>query len=473
MRRALAAVVGLLAIAGAFARSAEAAPVRIDVRNNSYEPAEVRVAHGATVSWMLREGNHTVTSDVKGFDSGAMTSGKPFSFTAPARDITLYYHCRVHGAAGDGKRWGSGMVGRIIVGAGSPEPPTPRDVQVRPVPSKQWPSFAGALRDLRPDERYRVDLAPGTYRGVDLTPASLGFRERPAPRFELTIRGLGARPRDVFFTGGETGLSLSVDGVHLQNVAFRAQRFAGVFVRDVDRWSIDDVVIERTGRYGVWLDGATHGRVRRVSVSGGSVAGVAIGGCDECDVIVDSVTVAGSRQGLVGTGAGSLVVRGSTFTGNGVGIALRSDGVGGTAHRGAHLYLNTFRDNTRTHEAGAGDVASDLPVGAGIWIDGGGFDVIERNDFAGHSYGVVLTGPSFDSRIDDNVSSGASEADVAWDGIGKGVCLEGNLAPDGSPATSMPPAAEVLYGCDLPATAGIPFPLVTATVLAWGLGVRG
>lgn len=466
MRRALALCVTLVALVSA--TPADAAPIRIDVRNNRYEPADIRVPRGGRVSWTLREGNHTVTSDVRAFDSGAMSSGKPFSFTAPARDVTLYYHCRVHGAAGDGKRWGSGMVGRIVVGAGSPEPPTPPDVEVRSVPSKRWPSFARALRDLRPDERYRVDLEPGTYRGVDLTLASLGFRERPARRFELTIRGRGKRPADVVFSGGETGLSLSLDGVHLENLAFRAQRFAGVFIRDVDRWSLDDVVVQRAGRYGVWLDDATHGRVRRVSVSGAEVAGVAIGGCTECDVLVDSLTVTDSRQGLVSTGGGSLVIRGSTFARNGGGITLRPDGIGGAAHRGAHIYLNTFRDNTRVGDASTSDPA----VGAGVWIDGGAFDVIERNDFSGHSYGVVLTGPSSASRVERNVSSGAAEADVAWDGIGSDVCFAGNLARDGQPASTSPPGAETLYGCDLPATVGVPFPVVTATVLGWRLGLR-
>ena len=470
MRRTLASVLVVAALA--VVAPAEAAPVRVDVRNNRYEPADLHVAHGATVSWTLREGNHTVTSDAKAFDSGAMSSGKAFSFTAPARDVTLYYHCRVHGAAGDGKRWGSGMVGRIVVGAGSPEPPPPPDVEVRSVPSRRWPTVARALRDLRPDERYRVDLRPGSYRGIDLTPASLGFRERPSPRFELAIRGRGARPSDVVFAGGETGLSLSVDGVHLENIAFRSQRFAGVFIKDVDRFSLDDVVVERPGRYGVWLDGATHGRVRRVSVAGAQAAGIAIGGCTECDVLVDSVSIADSRQGLVGTGAGSLVVRGSTFARNGVGIALRSDGVAGAAHRGAHIFLNTLRDNTRRFASSPSDVGGDLPVGAGIWIDGGAFDVIERNDLAGHSFGVVLTGPSASSRVTDNVVSGSTDADVAWDGLGTDVCFARNLARDGTSATSMPPGAETIYACDLPATVGVPFPLVTATVLARGLGVR-
>jgi nitrous oxidase accessory protein NosD len=274
------------------------------------------------------------------------------------------------------------------------------------------------------------------------------------------------------FGGGETGLSLSVDGAHPENVAFRAQRFAGVFIRDVDRWSIDDVVVERPGRYGVWLDGATHGRLRRVSVSGAQVAGIAIGGCTECDVLVDSVSVATSRQGLVGTGAGSLVVRGSTFARNGVGIALRSDGPTGAAHRGAHIYLNTFRDNTRAFEATPSDITGDLPVGAGVWIDGGAFDVIERNDLAGHSFGVVLTGPSAASRVSDNVVSGSTDADVAWDGLGTDVCFAANLERTGGAASSMPAGAETIYRCDLPATVGVPFPLVDATLLARALGVH-
>jgi nitrous oxidase accessory protein NosD len=428
------------------------------------------------VTWRLSEGRHTVTSDVaKRFDSGAMESaGKTFTFRTPRTDVTLYYHCRIHGIGGDGQRWGSGMVGRIIVGNGSPAPKVPPDVDVRRVPSKSWPSLDRALTGLDRDRRYRIDLAPGTYRSRDITPASLAFREPPTPRFELMLRGAGARPGDVVFKGGDTGIGVSIDGLRIENVTFSGQTFAGVFIRAIDRWSVDDVVVTKPGLYGIWVDDGTHGRIRRVSVSGAHVAGIAVRGCAECDLLVDSVSIDRSLQGLSASGAGALVVRGSTFRRNGVGIALKNAYDSGTIHRGSHILVNTFRDNTdRSIEAPAFGPEKDMPVGAGVWIDGGSFDVVERNDLAGHSFGVVLTGPNESSRVTGNTISRSSEADVGWDGLGTNVCFGGNASPSGEAVTAMPGVAQDVYACDLPATVGVPYPPVTATVMAWGLAVLG
>jgi plastocyanin/nitrous oxidase accessory protein NosD len=474
MKRAGALAVGILLLAQPVGAAEQTN--RVEIRNNVYAPADVHVARGEKVQWTLAEGRHSVTSDSpKGFDSGVIESvGKTFTISAPRTDVTLYYHCRIHGTAGDGDHWGSGMVGRIVVGEGSPPPPPPPGEEVRAVPSRRWPTLVKALDGLAPDGRYRIELASGTYRSTDVTQASLGFRDRPGPGFDVTIHGAGSRPTDVVFDGGQTGFAMSVDGLHLENVSFNKQKFAALYLRGADRWSVDDVMISRPGRYGIWLDGATHGRVRRTSISSARIAGISVRGCEDCDLLVDTVTVEDSLQGLEALGAGALVVRGSTFVENGVGVALKASLSDASPQRGAQLLLNSFFDNTnRRIKAPAVGPDKDLPVGAGVWIDGGSFDVVEHNEFDGHSFGVVLTGPSYSSRVVNNVLSDSVEADVAWDGVGANVCFAHNLAPDGSRATAMPPVAQDIYGCGLPATVGMPFPLVTATVLAWGLGVSG
>ena len=467
--RLLAALVGLAVFAAPTTALAQQAGTRVQVQNNVYTPADVRVAKGEVVSWTLLEGKHSVSSDLaKWFDSGVMErSGQGYTFRAPRTDVTIYYHCRVHGFAGDGTTWGSGMVGRIVVGAGSKPPRIAPDVDVRRVPSKRWPSIDRALTGLKPDGKYRVELKRGRYAPIDVTLARVGFRTRPAPRFELTIRGTGG----VVFEGGDTGLSMSIDGIRIENVTFRRQRFASIFIRDVDRWSVDDVAISSPGRYGVWVDNAPHGRIRRTSIAGASVAGIALGGCRDCDVVVDSVTVSRSLQGLSLLGGGSVVVRGSTFRDNGVGIALKASVGDGRSQRGADVLLNTFRRNMNRSIAGPGlGPERDLPVGAGVWIDGGSFDVVRGNDFDGHSFGVVITGPAYATQVRNNTLTRSVEADVAWDGFGADVCFGGNVSPRGASASTMPPGAQDAYSCALPATAGIPFPLVTALVLAWGAG---
>ncbi len=459
------ALFGVLVVL-ARATHAAAAPSEVQIRNNVFAPVDVRVPHGQSVRWRLAEGRHTVTSDRKGFDSGELKSaGQTFTFVAPRADITIYYHCRVHGFAGDGGDWGSGMVGRIVVGAGSLERRSASDVEVRRVPSRAWPTLDGSLRGLKRDRKYLVELGRGTYGSRDLTAASLGFRAAPSARFELTLRGAGTRPTDVVFEGGSSGLGMSVDGLAVENVSFRGQSFAALFVRDTDRWSVDDVIVSKPGRYGVWVENAYHGRIRRVSVSGARVAGISVSSCGECDLLVDSVTVSRNLQGVSALHAGTIVVRGSTFIRNGVGLALKGS-------TGAHVLVNTFRDNTnREISPPQFGPEKDLPVGAGVWIDGGGFSVVERNDFVGHSFGVVLTGPNVNSRVKGNTLTKSVEADVAWDGVGGNVCFGDNVTPKGEAATAMPTVAQQIYACELPATVGVPYPVVTATVLGWGLGV--
>lgn len=468
----LAVVVALAVLGGAFARADAAPPRTIQIRNNVFAPADVRVEPGERVTWTLAEGRHTVTSDVgRRFDSGVMErAGQAFSFTAPRTDVTIFYHCRIHGIGGEGDRWGSGMVGRVIVGKGSPAPVAASGVETRRVPSKRWPTLPASLASLEPDGRYRVELAPGTYRPIDITAGGLGFEDAPDDRFELSIRGGGRRPSDVTFEGAES-LGMSVDGLRIENVSFRGQRFAAVFVRGIDRWSIDDIDVGGGAAHGVWIEDAYHGRVRRASISGAKVAGIAVRGCGDCDLLVDSVTVQRSLQGISAVGAGALVIRGSVFRDNGVGVALKASLGDGRLHRGADISLNTFRNNTRRPaDALVPGADRDLPVGAGVWIDGGAFDTVHRNDFEGHSFGVAITGPSHSSRVVANTVSGSREADVAWDGMGWDVCFADNDEPDGAPGTSMPPAAQDVYACALPATVGIPYPLVTATLLGWGTG---
>jgi plastocyanin len=471
VKRALTvAVVGLL-IAGA-APGAGAASAEIQIRNNVFAPSDIRAEPGQRITWTLAEGRHTVTSDAaKRFDSGVMErAGESFSFTVPRADVTIFYHCRIHGIGGEGERWGSGMVGRIIVGKGSPVPTVASGIETRRVPSKRWPTLSAGLASLERDGRYRIELARGTYRPVDITPARLGFADGPDERFELTIRGGGRRPTDVVFSGAES-LGMSVDGVRVENVSFRRQRFAAIFVRGIDRWSIDDVVIADGASHGVWIENAYRGRVRRASISGAKVAGISVRGCDECDLLIDSVMVQRSLQGLSAIGAGALIVRGSVFRDNGVGIAMKAALGDAALHRGADISLNTFRNNDR-RISGAPEpgLDRDLPVGAGVWIDGGAFDVVHQNDFDGHSFGVVLTGASRSSRVVGNTVRGSAEADLAWDGMGWNVCFADNTAPDGAAGTSMPPAAQDVYACALPTTVGVPYPLVTATLLGWGTG---
>lgn len=84
---------------------------QVVMQNISFQPKEIRVKVGATVTWSNRDGfGHTVTAGTRGspsglFDSGNVGSGDTFSFTFQEPG-TYNYFCSIH----------PGMDGVVIVG---------------------------------------------------------------------------------------------------------------------------------------------------------------------------------------------------------------------------------------------------------------------------------------------------------------------------------------------------------------------
>ena len=74
-----------------------AGPCVVDIREFAFEPIELRVRAGTTVTWTNREQqvSHTSTSDGPGWDSGILAPGQSFSrtFSAAGR---FPYHCEPH-----------------------------------------------------------------------------------------------------------------------------------------------------------------------------------------------------------------------------------------------------------------------------------------------------------------------------------------------------------------------------------------
>jgi plastocyanin len=73
-----------------------ASPCVVDIRDFRFEPAELRVPAGATVTWTNRGAvAHTSTSDGAGWDSGNIAPGASYS-RAFATAGSLPYHCEPH-----------------------------------------------------------------------------------------------------------------------------------------------------------------------------------------------------------------------------------------------------------------------------------------------------------------------------------------------------------------------------------------
>jgi plastocyanin len=77
----------------------------VEIRSMSFQPANVQVTAGTTVTWTNNDGvNHTVASDTGVFDSGTMPDGDTYSYTFDTVG-SFPYHCAIH----------PGMRGSVVV----------------------------------------------------------------------------------------------------------------------------------------------------------------------------------------------------------------------------------------------------------------------------------------------------------------------------------------------------------------------
>ncbi len=461
MRGTRAALAGLLAAAALGASvPATAATVTVEVANNTFTPQQARVEVGDTIRWNVVEGEHTVSANDGRFDFTPVNEGDEVEWTF-TEDETVYYRCKIHAE----------MFGVIEVGEGSPPPPDGGGFsEVRRVcrdecAEDEWEDFEAALLTAPP--RALIELEPGVYtEHVVLQIAG------------VVLRGVGETPAEVVIDGDDErldGVIMFGTDLGLEHLTVTGGAVNGVRVEESEDFRIRDVVADGNGATGVLIERSHRGLVADTVARAHPNAGFRAAGCPECDTRFEGVFAEGNFTGLEADDAGSLVVRESTFTDNGTGIALRSTWIAGDTldedapQRGSHVYRNTITANTNT-EVGAPPFSATMPLrtGSGIWINAGSFNVIEDNVIDEHLYGVAITGllgPSSSNEVIGNTITGSSAADVGWDGIGLGTCFAGNAGADGAAISSHPAAAETIYDCGLPATAGIPFPLVDAMIL--------
>ena len=132
MARAFTARIGGVALGAVLALgvvgSVLAAEESVTIENFAFDPADLTVSVGDTVTWSNKDtAAHTATGDGGAFDTGTIASGAAKSVTF-SKAGTFTYHCRIHPA----------MTGRIVVraatggGSGATTPPT--DTAPRPEP---------------------------------------------------------------------------------------------------------------------------------------------------------------------------------------------------------------------------------------------------------------------------------------------------------------------------------------------------
>src|SRR5437667_10629606 len=71
----------------------------VSISNFQFTPKVVRIKAGGTVTWVVKEGNHTVNADDGSFESPALAAGQKFShqFSSPG---TYKYYCSFHVSKG-------------------------------------------------------------------------------------------------------------------------------------------------------------------------------------------------------------------------------------------------------------------------------------------------------------------------------------------------------------------------------------
>jgi plastocyanin len=440
----------VVAVLSAGAPPAHAATTHhVRVQDNGFTPSVLAIEPGDTVIWTAMETQHTVTADDGRFDfhpGRSLDQGEqvPWRFDAVEE---VRYHCRIHGAAG-----GQGMAGLIRVGT-----PPPPDVPDQPV--VVVPDDVASLRDAAAgaEPGTSVLVRPGVYtEAVVVTVPG------------LEIQGLGEDPSAVVIDGGDSrdvGITVAAGGVRVANLTVIRHRRSGIRIADVAGGSVADTLLRANGLYGIEAIGVTGLAVRTVQAQGHGIAGIGLRDCDACGTRIDGAQLQNNAAAVAAAAATGLVVRDSDIRGNAVGVVLRDVS-------GAQVTGNTLADNAATTVWVASVFSNPEPAtGVGVWLHGGKDNVVSANAISGHTYNVAITGAAVTHRITDNTVSEAEHADLGVDAVAVGHCVSGNEGPAGAEPSSDPPQVQTLYDCGRPATAGVPYPVVTANLALHALRV--
>ncbi len=245
------------------------------------------------------------------------------------------------------------------------------------------------------------------------------------------------------------------------------------------------------GGYGLFAGHAVDGFFKHVYASGMNDSGLYVGGCRDCHALVQDAIAERNALGWSSTNAGGhMIVEGSTFRDNSVGIAPDSepdsdkpppqDGACNSASNRAALPTisstqisrctifrhNLIEDNGNLSTPANSDILG-APWGVGVILGGDYGDLIENNTIRGNpTFGVlVLERPdpfppesdtvyfqSSGNRISDNRFAGnATQSGTADIGLEGGVfgtqnsvnnCFSGNAF-----TSSIPAGIEGTWGC--------------------------
>ena len=291
----------------------------------------------------------------------------------------------------------------------------------------------------------RIVLAAGTYAGGYVVPAG---------KHDITIAGAD---RNAVVLDGEdkrdNGIVVRADGVSLLNMTAHNFVDNAFYWQGADRFRASYLTAWNVLGYGIYVEDGRTGTVDNDYVSGAADAAYYVGECKPCDATIANVVATRSAVGYSGTNASGVVIRDSTWTGNGAGILPNTYANEGVPPQAG----NVITGNTVTN-SGRVRVPIHTPLsgffGIGIAIAGGNQNTIRDNRVTGSErYGIAIFSTArfitFNpaareprprwrargNRVIENDVSGSGRADLALAaGAGPNNCFTGNTVGRALPA---------------------------------------
>lgn len=423
----------------------------ITMKDNFFEPAELRIPVGASVTFVnAGEAPHNAVasngswSTESAFGSLIMLAGDETTLTFDEPGVSPYY-CTFHGTA-----QGAGMYATLIVGDETvveevepvAAPERAGESVTRHVPA-DYPTIQSAVDAAAPGDLVLIE--PGVYREqVNVSTPNLVIRG--TDRNAVIIDSEFQRDHGIFIAGA--------DGVAVENLTVQSARINGLFWTNVTGYRASYVTAIDASVYGIYAFDSTDGLFEYSYASGSRDSGFYIGQCDPCNAVIDHVISEYNALGYSGTNASrQIFLLNSIWRNNGVGIVpntLDSE------------LLPPVKEVTIMGNAVYNNGRMDVPMRAGEWpINGNGIalmgnkrSLVERNRITNHWNNGIYVAPMLDDNfyssdeniIRNNVVEGSGRADLALGGpAGPGNCFQGNDA-----ATSMPPGLSTLLSCNGP-----------------------
>jgi parallel beta helix pectate lyase-like protein len=285
------------------------------------------------------------------------------------------------------------LAAAALAGCGGDSGWTARDVP------REYPTIQAAVDAANPGDLVRI--APGIYHEQVVVPDT---------KHDLVLRGTD-RNR-VVLDGDDghryDGIAVHADGVAVENLTVRGFGSNGVLFTPAPHdkpplkgWRASYVTATNNGLHGIDALDARGGTIDHVWASGHGEAGLRVGRCHPCDLLVTDSVAERDMAGFEGVNAsGNIVVVRSLFRDNRVGVVLVSAGAEKSLHQqDATVVGNVIVDNANRNAPGRGDA-----FGVGVLVRGGRRDGVARNRITGHSgAGVLLTAADDVPAAEDSV----------------------------------------------------------------------